>query len=77
MTRSTLRVGDVRLAEVPDELMTEAATERRQAWLEDQLSDKSKEWLTERAEIVNMLRHNADSDEAADVTGDCGEPGDA
>ena len=40
-----LHAGDVRLSDIPEELLGENAEAKRQAWLEERLSDKSKDWL--------------------------------
>ena len=50
-----LHAGDVRLSEIPEHLMVEGAADRRETWLEDQLSPESKEWLAACAEIAKSI----------------------
>ena len=61
-----LRAGDVRLAEIPEALMAEYSTEEREAWLEEQLSPQSKEYLAEVADIAKWLGLNSSTDGGLD-----------
>ena len=47
-----LRAGDVRLSDIPEELMAADASEMREAWLEARLSPESKEWLARVADFA-------------------------
>ena len=51
-----LETGDVRLSEIPEELMAEDAGEERAKWLEDKLSDTRKDVEKEMADIGRELR---------------------
>lgn len=50
-----LHAGDTGLSAIPDNLVSEAATTERHAWLEERLSAKSREWLARQAEFISTL----------------------
>ena len=52
-----LHAGDARLSDIPESLRAEDASDGREAWLEGQLSQESKEWLDKLAwfrESINL-----------------------
>ena len=51
--KMALATGDVRLSEIPEELMAEDASEKRTQWLEDKLSDTLKK---DEGELKNLIR---------------------
>ncbi len=53
--RWALEHGDVRLSEIPKELMPEQAKDRRIDWLESKLSDKTREIMEEHEKFENLL----------------------
>ena len=53
--RWALEHGDVRLSEIPRELMTKQAKGRRIDWLESKLSDKTREIMEEHERFENLL----------------------
>ncbi len=53
--RWALEYGDVRLSEIPKELMLEQAEDRRIDWLENKLSDKTREIMEEHERFENFL----------------------
>ena len=55
-----LHAGDVRLSDIPESLMADDASDKREAWLEGQLSPESKEWLATVARILISTDLGAD-----------------
>lgn len=55
--RWALEHGDVRLSEIPKELMPEQAKGRRIDWLENKLNDKTREIMEEREHFENFLEN--------------------
>ena len=53
--RWALEHGDVRLSEIPKELMLEQVEDRRIDWLESKLSDKTREIMEEHERFENLL----------------------
>ena len=53
--RWALEHGDVRLSEIPKELMLEQAKDRRMDWLESKLSDKTREIMEEHERLKNLF----------------------
>lgn len=72
-----LHAGDVRLSEIPQGLMAEHAAERREAWLEEQLSPESKEWLAQVTEFAKSLGLDSNARVGTDPTGESVERADA
>lgn len=58
-----LHAGDVRLSEIPHELLGEDAEAQRRAWLEEKLSQSSKDWL---ARIFSLDDLSPDQDSPED-----------
>ena len=57
-----LHVGDARVSDIPEPLMAENASDRREAWLEGQLSEESMEWLA----TFDRIRESIDLSLGAD-----------
>ena len=53
--RWALEHGDVRLSEIPRELMPEKAKDRRIEWLESKLSDKTRETMEEHERLKSLF----------------------
>ena len=58
-----LHSGEVRLQDIPSELMEEGAAEQRQAWLQERLSPESREWLAKwRALDLDAFLESVDAE---------------
>lgn len=57
-----LHAGDVRLSDIPEPLMAEDAAERREAWLEEQLSSESKDWLAFVPDLASFFAAEEDTE---------------
>ena len=62
-----LEVGDVRLSEIPEELMAEDAGEERAKWIADKLSDTRKDVEKELVDIIRKIRNIPESDFAESI----------
>ncbi len=62
--RWALEHGDVRLSDIPRELMAKQARDRRIDWLENKLSDKTREIMEERERFENLLEKFIKGDES-------------
>lgn len=60
-----LHSGEVRLQDIPAELMEEGAAEQREAWLQEQLSPESQEWLAEWRTFLGSVTAEAEARQSA------------
>ena len=70
-----LEVGDVRLSEIPEELMAEDAGEERAKWIEDKLSDTRKDVEMEMVDIISKIRNIPEGDFEESIEGVASELG--
>ena len=70
-----LEAGDVRLSEIPEELMAEDASEERAKWIEDKLSDTRKDVEKEMVDIIRKIRNIPEGDFEESIEGVAGELG--
>ena len=70
-----LEAGDVRLSEIPEELMAEDAGEERAKWIEDKLSDTRKDVEKEMVDIISKIRNIPEGDFEESIKGVASELG--
>ena len=64
-----LEAGDVRLSEIPEELMAEDAGEERAKWIGDKLSDTRKDVEKEMVDIIRKIRNIPEGDFEESIEG--------
>ena len=70
-----LEAGDVRLSEIPEELMAEDAGEERAKWIKDKLSDTRKDVEKEMVDIIRKIRNIPEGDFEESIEGVASELG--